>query len=452
MLDGLSRLLEKIRLGEDSTIEFKHELPQSENTRHGLADEIAAFANSKGGVIVVGVDDDGTIVGIADQKLAGIEELVVELCNDSIEPPLYVLTEKLKIDSLAILKIEVPASMFVHRSPNGYFVRHGSSKRQMSTDYLARLMQVRSQTRYISFDKQAVPNSGIQTLRTDLYQRFITDGNSDEISELLRKRSLLVEGGDGYRASVAGILLCCMNPRDHLSNAFIQAVCYRGTTQDANYQLDAQDITGPLDQQISDAYKFVAKHNQVAARKNLGRIDYPQYNARAIFEALVNAVVHRDYSRQIAKIRLFMFADRLELYSPGSLANSLTIEALRYEQATRNDLLARLLSELYLPENLGREVERESGKKSSERSERESGKKSSERSERESGKKSSERSERESGKKASCVAQRKFLEQRGEGVPIILKESTALSGKEPRYEMIHEEELRLTIFAAEPPS
>ena len=124
---------------------------------------------------------------------------------------------------------------------------------------------------------------------------------------------------------------------------------------------------------------------------------------RAVFEAVVNAVVHRDYSKTGSKIRLFMFSDRLELYSPGMLANTLTVDNLRYSQATRNELLARLLSEITLDDDLGRQVVR-----------------------------------------------RHFLERRGEGVGIILNESETLSGKMPIYELF-DEELRLTIFAAESP-
>ena len=73
--------------------------------------------------------------------------------------------------------------------------------------------------------------------------------------------------------------------------------------KDANYQIDAKDFRGPLDQQIIDAFKFVQKHNEVSARKEIGRIDQPQYSMRAVFEAIVNAVVHRDYSKGESKIR-----------------------------------------------------------------------------------------------------------------------------------------------------
>ena len=397
MLYSLTELIEKIMLGEDSTIEFKREMPH----RDSLADEIAAFANSQGGVILIGVDDYREIVGIELQNLDRVEKTVVEICEDNIEPTVPIFTEKLRIDDKNLLKIEVSRSLFVHKTSNGYFTRQGSSKREMPTDQLARLFQSRSQARIIAFDEQLVPNTNKGTLREVLYRRFITENAAeDDIGDLLFKRTLLVEEGREIRASVAGVLMCHDTPDDFLYNSFIQAVYYSGKIKDANYQIDAKDFRGPLDQQIIDAFKFVQKHNEVSARKEIGRIDQPQYSMRAIFEAIVNAVVHRDYSKYNSKIRLFMFRDRLELYSPGALANTLTIDKLRYSQATRNELLARLLSEITLDDDVERQVQR-----------------------------------------------RHFLEGRGEGVGIILNESEQLSGKTPVYELFNEE-LCLTIFAA----
>ena len=397
MFDSLTELIQKIHLGEDSTIEFMRELPR----RNSLADEIAAFANARGGVILIGVDDHGDIAGLDQRNLNQAEETVVEICRDSIEPQLPIFTEKLRLDEKLLLKIDVPHSLFVHRSPGGYLARQGSSKRVMPTDQLARLLQSRSQARIISFDEQFVPNTTRETLRRELYQRFIREGAAqNEVEELLQKRRLLVRDGQMYRASVAGMLMCHDRPDDYLYNSFIQAVFYRGKKKDANYQIDAKDFRGALDRQVMDAYRFVARYNQVSARKEIGRMERSQYSMRAVFEALVNAVVHRDYSRTASKIRLFMFADRLELCSPGALANTVTVDNLRYGQATRNELLARLLSEVSVEDDVGRQV-----------------------------------------------ARRHFLERRGEGVGIILDESEALSGMAPVYEMF-DEELHLTIFAA----
>ena len=397
MFDSPSELIEKIHLGEDSTIEFKRQLPR----RDSLADEIAAFANARGGVILIGVDDHGDIVGLDQHNLNRTEKIALEICRDSIAPRVPIFAQKLQLDGKDLLKIEIPRSLYLHKSPGGYFARQGSSKRAMPKEYLARLLQKRSRVGTTPPDRQSVPKSTRDTLRKDLYQRFLTVETPDhEVEELLLKRDLLVREGSELRASVAGLLMCHDRPDDFLYNSFIQAVFYRGRTKDANYQIDAKDFRGPLDRQIMDAYKFVERYNQVSARKDVGRMERSQYSMRAVFEALVNAVVHRDYSRTASKIRLFMFADRLELSSPGALANTLTVERLRYGQATRHELLARLLSELTVEDIVGRQV-----------------------------------------------ARRYFLERRGEGVGIILDESAALSDREPVYELF-DDELRLTIFAA----
>ena len=398
MFDSLTELTEKIDLGEDSTIELKRALPP----KNDLADEIAAFANAIGGVILIGVDDDSTIVGLDRQELELAEATVVQICRDSIDPVVHIVTDRPRIDDKELLKIEVPHSPFVHKSSNGYFIRQGSSKMEMSTEWLGQLLQNRSQVHRISFDEQFVPNTNKDALKEPLYRRFITEGATErkQIEGLLLKRRLLVKEGQEGRSSVAGVLMCNDKPDDYLYNSFIQAVFYNGEEKDANYQIDAKDFKGPLDEQILHAFKFVQRYNQVSARKEIGRVDRPQYSMRAVFEAVVNAVVHRDYSKAGSKIRLFMFADRMELYSPGALANTLTVDNLPYNQATRNELLARLLSEIALDDDMGKKVVRQH-----------------------------------------------FLERRGEGVGIILNESEQLSGKRPVYQMFGEE-LCLTIFAA----
>ena len=261
MFHSQTELIEKIMLGEDATIEFKREMRH----RDSLADEIAAFANAQGGVILIGVDDYREIVGIELQNLGGVEKTVVEICEDSIDPIVPIFTEKLRIDEKNLLKIEVPRSLFVHKTANGYYTRQESSKKEMSTEQLARLFQTRSQPRTISFEKLPVPNTYKSTLRESLYRRFITeDAAEDDIEDLLLKRTLLVEEGREIRASVAGVLMCHDTPDDYLYNSFIQAVYYRGKEKDANYQIDAKDFRGPLDQQIIDAFKFVQKHNEVS--------------------------------------------------------------------------------------------------------------------------------------------------------------------------------------------
>lgn len=406
-----TQIIEKIRTGENSGFECKEVRVGKEKVlkphRDSLSDEIAAFANHQGGVIVFGVSDNRELHGLDADNVSILTHFISEVCHDSIKPPITdyfvdsIQVSDEKGQEKFLVYIEIARSLWSHKSAGGFFLRQGDAKREMTTEQLARLLQSRSQARIIRFDEQLVPNTDKSTLRRELFARFLRNIETEqEENDRLLKRRLLVEENSSYRASVAGLLMCSDRPDNYLYNSFICTVCYQGLRKDANYQLDAQDFKGPLDKQILDSYKFVEKYNQKSARKEVGREERPQYSMKAVFEALVNAVVHRDYSIPGSKIRLFMFSDRLELYSPGTLANTITIETLENNQATRNELLSRLLSELSVEERLG-----------------------------------------------SAVGRKYFLERRGEGIGIILHESETLSGKRPVYEM-YGGELRLTIFAA----
>lgn len=411
MFDSSDELLRKIRLGEDTSLELKSVSLRggrvSEPKRDDLADEIAAIANTADGALVLGVDDKTReVLGIPVERLEAVERFVFELCNDSIQPPVAFQSFRMELpDSTgalrALLKIEIPRSLFVHKSPGGYFRRQGSSKREMPPDFLARLFQQRSQARLIRFDEQTVPETSALDLDEALRGRFLGNQTRDPLGTL-RKLNLLAHDGAGQeRATVAGVLMCSRTPERWLPGAYVEAVCYRGTRQDSNYQLDAARIAGPLDQQIRDALGFARRNMKIGARKRPGRVEIPQYSVRALFEAIVNAVAHRDYSIHGSKIRLFLFDDRLELYSPGPLPNTVTIESLPLRQSTRNELITTLLSRCPVEDPVG-----------------------------------------ETGRQF-------YMEKRGDGVPIILEESRRLSGREPHYRLIDDAELLLTIYAAD---
>lgn len=408
MSDSTNELLRQIWLGEDSTLELKVlECKDGKITgphRNGMADELAAMANTTSGTFLLGVDDKTKeIVGIPQVELDAAETWVRSICNDLITPPLFCSIRKLAVGDKTLIRIDVPRSLYVHQSPNGYFHRIGSSKRQMSPEILARLFQQRSQTRLIRFDEQAVPNAPVEYLQKNLWQKFRTPLSPQDDTEFLLKLKLLTENEDGSRSpTVSAVLMACERPQEYLPGAFIQAVFYRATERNAAYQLDAKDIVGPLDVQIAEAYKFVEKNMNVFAVKTPARHDIPQYSMAAVFEALVNAVAHRDYSIYGSKIRLQMFVDRLELFSPGSIPNTMTIDSLPLRQSARNELLTSLLARC--PATFGEQA----------------------------------------GHRGL------LMDKRGEGVPIILSESEKLSGRRPVYQLIDDAELMLTIYPAMP--
>lgn len=413
MFENTEDLIKHISLGEDTTLELKSVEFRGDKIsgphRDGVADELAAMANTHTGVLLLGVDDKTkTIEGIPINRLDAVESWLREICNDLIEPPLDCMIRKLPLtignEEKIIIRIDVPRSLFVHQSPGGYFRRIGSSKRRMRPDVLARLFQQRSQIRIIRFDEQALPDARIDDLDPKLWKRFRTAISPPDDQDFLRKLKLIVPDDDRIlRPTVSGILMASDSPESFLSNAYIQCVCYRGTERNAAYQLDAKDITGPLDIQIRDACKFVERNTRVYAIKAPNRIEFPQFSINAVFEAVVNAAVHRDYSVYGSKIRLHIFSDRLELYSPGTIPNSMTIDSISERQSARNELICSLLARC--PMNIDAHGSR-----------------------------------------------RNFImDKRGEGVPIIVGESLELSGKMPIYRLIDDAELLLTIYAADPP-
>jgi predicted HTH transcriptional regulator len=402
--------LERIRLGEDSILELKdlryNKNSVSEPHRNSIADALSAMANTADGVIIFGVDDKTRkVTGIPEDKLDTVEAWLRDICNGLVKPQIFCKISKQAVETddglLNIICVNVPKSLFIHQSPGGYFERIGAGKRQISPERLARLFQQRSQARVIYFDEQAVPNAPVEALQKDLWERFKTPRVPSEDESFLFKLKFITRDENGKTLpTVSGILMACATPQEYLPSAYIQAVSYRGNEPNAAYQLDAQDITGPLDKQINDACSFVKKNMRVFATKEPARRDIPQYSMQAVFEAIVNAVAHRDYSIAASKIRVHVFENRLEIFSPGAIPNTMTIETLALRQATRNELLTSMLSKctVQLPD--------------------------------------------------TDTPRHYFLERRGEGVPIIINESEKLSGKTPEFRLLDDSELMLTIFAA----
>ena len=403
------RLLQQLALGEDSRVEFKEVVFAGDRVhsprRDAIADELAAFGNTIGGTLIFSVSDAGTVRPMNRQQMDALEAFVSEICADSIRPPLAFVTQRLALpNDLSVLVVEVEQSALVHRSPNGYLARQGSSKRELSAEALHRLFQQRGRSGLLGPDEAIVAGTGPNTLDTTLADRFLSSRATEPTTVQLAKLGLVREDDTGVtRATVAGVLLCTVRPDEYIHGALVEAVRYRGTVLGRASQHDAASITGPLDQQIRDTINFVRLNTQVAARKAPGRVETPQFSPRAVFEAIVNAVVHRDYSIENGKIRLFIFDDRLELYSPGGLPNTLPIEAMRNRQATRNETLASILRMLAVGDIDG------------------------------------------------AGDRQYFLEQRGEGVPIIYEQTQDLTGRDPDYELLGSAELRLTLPSARPP-
>ena len=402
---NIRAILDQIEAREDSRWEFEQVEFAGGKVRSpkrgALADEIAAFANARGGILLCGVTDDGHVQDLSGDELAALDALLVELSTDSIKPAVRISTQHLTLPAGKVLAVEIPESDALHRSPGGSYLRVGGTKQEMTTEEGLRLAQRREQARFRWFDRQPVSQTGFGTLDESLWKPMLSGEGRLAPERALQKLALLTANDYGtFEATVAGILLCTSEPERWLPNACITATHYRGLDR-SSPQLDAQTITGPLHHQVADALKFVQRNMRVGAHKSPARMDLPQYSLEAVFEAMVNAVAHRDYTIRGSRIRLSMFSDRLEINAPGGLPNNLTIADMPARQSTRNEAIVSVLARLPvggIPGSQNRAF---------------------------------------------------FMEQRGTGVPVIFRETRSLSGRSPQYRLLGDSDLFLTLPAAE---
>ena len=407
MFDTLDEIRRQLEAGEDARAEFKEVVlgdhgVRSPNTED-MAGEMVAFANADGGVVFLGVDDDGLVRGLPADQTGEVEAWAINVASNNCDPPIRPFLRKERIpgpgasESLVIV-IEVRRGLYVHGTSGGrHYIRVGSTKQLLRGAPLARLFQERG--RAFVFDEQRVSAATADDLDRERLKAFFANGPSTiPWPDLLRNtRIMATDEDDVDRPTVAGLLAFGKAPREQLPSAYVEAAVYRGSRFTSDDLVHSESIGGPVDSQIDNATEFVERFMLKPARKPTGREVHPQYDVGAIHEAIVNAVTHRDYSIAGSKIRAFLFVDRLELYSPGALPNTLTIETMPYRVFTRNQLLVSLLSRM-----------------------------------------------------KSRKTRRAFLESRGEGVRRILEASEMHAGRRPAYELFGKE-VRLTIWARPSP-
>lgn len=323
-------------------IQFKEEDVRPES----MTKTMVAFSNTDGGTILIGVDDNGKIKGISKTDL---EEWVVNIsrtnCIPSVEPQI----EKVSIENKQLLYVEIPRGIEPRRSRDGrYYIRVGSTNREPSTFELARLFQ---RTTLLNFDEKTIPQASLNDIDLkkvneylQLRRQRMLDESKIPIPQLLSNIGILSNQKGDYYATVAGILVFGKQPQRYFKNAVIRAAYYH-EDKISNHVIDQKQFDSTLPEQIEDAVAFVNKLMLLpSSLQGIKRQERPEYPIEAIREAIINAVAHRDYSITGSAIHLFMFRDRLEIYSPGGLPNTLTIESIKLKQFARNQTIMSYLA------------------------------------------------------------------------------------------------------------
>jgi len=339
-------LFERIAGGEDSFTEFKREIEHPDK----FAAELIAFANSGGGQIFVGVDAEGTVVGVANPQRT--EERVINIGRNNCVPPMDLLIEKIDVDGVKVIVVHMPPRIGrPYENKHGQcFIRVGSTKRLASADERARLLEAAG---LFHFEETPVPRTSLDDLDEEAFAGYYQSLLQEPLSRaelplprILQNMRFLVEDVRGnQRLSVASLLLFGKHPQEYLGWAGITAVCWPGVEMGEEI-VDRKEIAGRLPQMIDRAESFLVQHTYLPGRiEGFRRRAMPMYPREALREAVVNAVAHRDYSLSGARIRLFVFTDRIEVYSPGSLPNTVTLDNIRtgYSFARNRRILEALL-------------------------------------------------------------------------------------------------------------
>ena len=410
-------LLASIQAGEDTELELKEVVFHGnriafarDESRAGarLAEVFVSMANTKGGTVVMGIrDTDRTPVGINPEQRDLLEQFVINAatvnCVPMIVPALNWEYLPGADDTPALcLIIEIPLSFDVHQTSDGRFLhRIGSHRRLIPAERLARLLSARRLANPI--EERPVFGGTLDDLddiRLARYfrSRFPEWSPPDDWAPTLVAHKLAAETDAGVVPTHLGILLFAEQPERHIPGAYVDVAAYHNATADGN-TMDSKRFTGPLPEQIAQVHTYFGASPLLPTRSTKdgeGRRDYPSYAQTALQEALVNAIVHRDYEQRGSQIIIRLFPDRIEWQNPGALYNTLTVENLYAgcQPARRNQFLAGFMRDYKSP-----------------------------------------------------LTGVSYMEARGEGFLKLVRESERLSGRRPRLEQIGDA-TKLTIFAA----
>ncbi|MDK2842123.1 MAG: ATP-dependent helicase RecG [Anaerophaga sp.] len=333
-------LIEIIDLGETSTVEFKEKIPSID----GLAAEMVAFANSLGGMLVVGVDDNGKVRGLTSEQLKEYQDMAMKAASNGIKPPLgSIWTEIVKIEEQNILVVHIEKGNTLHRDKNHViYVRSGPNKRKVTDNAeLSRLMQ---EKQLLYAERQVVGNCSVNDLDIRLFKSFYKErykqeiGDSDEeITRVLNNLRLLKDGS----LTLASLLLFGKNNDIVIPQFCIKAIWFDTNDFLTDKYRSSDNIYGNVLDQYTKGKEFiVAKLNRLQGEKSFNSIGDLEIPELVINELLINAIMHRDYFIEDS-IKLFVFPNRIEIKSPGKLPNNLTVEDIKQgiQRRDRNILL-----------------------------------------------------------------------------------------------------------------
>lgn len=347
-----AQLQSLIQQGENTAIEFKG-MPVRPET---IAREIVAFANSAGGTLLLGVGDDGEILGIDNHERT--EEWIMNIARTAVTPAVSISYESILIEDKTIGIIIVPKGKDKpYQTGDKYLIRVGSTNRLATQSELMRLFQMSGVFHYDSVPVSNASFNDLNLASLDTY--FASYGFEFSKEPESAKRQLLINTdilASTGEPTIGGLLMFGVNPSRYLPQAVIMFAHFNGN-EISDELIDRQEIIGTLPQQV-DIAVAVIKNNLLrpsiieGTKRKDTNVLTPD---KVLREMVVNACVHRNYAITGSRIRIFMYANRIECISPGRLPNTVTIEKLRSGVSyASNPILLKFMDNLRYIDRLGR--------------------------------------------------------------------------------------------------
>ena len=345
-------LQQLILRGETSTVELKVAPPRPTE----LAERLCGMANAQGGILIIGVDDAHRIVGVSNTRLAvdtilrAARQIQPALLLDPLEPEIYTVSGK----QLVVASIPRHTGP-LYQSSGVCWVRRGTYTVPLT---VPEMLEAAHDRGLLSWELQTAYNATFRDIDETRVETYLAQRSpkSHQSGRLGTLEEVLIGMGCARATrqgellpTNAGILFFGRNPQRHILQSEVVCILYRDTLGLGGY-VDRKIVKGTTLDLIDETETFLNKHIAVGARiEGWKRIDLPEYPIEALREAVVNAVIHRDYSRAGESIRVFYYADRIEIHSPGLLLPGITVEQMRRGEVTsrlRNPMLATLLRDV----------------------------------------------------------------------------------------------------------
>lgn len=312
-----------IRQGENGAVEFKSQTVHADS----VTKELVALSNAQGGVLLIGIEDDGVVSGVSDIVL--LEEKIANIARMNVVPPLSVGIHAVDYHECQLLVVDVPKGKErpYQTNKNQFLLRVGSTNRAVTQGELMRLFQ---QSGVFHFDATAVAGTALKDLNLAKLDQYFAQYNFDFSHEEDKERVLanIDVMSDEGEVTVAGLLMFGINPQKWLHFAEISYAHFSGR-EIGSELIDKQVISGTADFQIDSGMAVVRNNLTVSSTiESAQRVEKRLYPEAVFRELLVNAVVHRNYAIAGSRIRIQQFEDRIEFISPGRLPNTVTIEKL----------------------------------------------------------------------------------------------------------------------------